>query len=282
MTAFPKKVEDRLVQGLKRFQPIISSARARDVNESDTVVIVTDLLSELFGYDKYSEITTEHNIRGTFCDLAIKIEGKVQLLLEIKAIGLDLKESHVKQAVDYASNLGVEWVVLTNGIAWQVFRVAFTKPINKELVLEFDILNINPKNESEFECLFLLTKEGLLKSMLSDYHTHMKAINRFSMGAIVLSDPVLAVIRREIKRLSPGIKIETSQVKSALMAEVLKREVVEGEKADEARKKVHKVLGKLLKSKKAEDGEDLAPDQVNTDDQELTCTPSDPEDITGD
>jgi len=30
----------------------------------------------LFGYDKYEEVTGEFAIRGTWCDLAIKIDGQ--------------------------------------------------------------------------------------------------------------------------------------------------------------------------------------------------------------
>lgn len=97
MAKLSKRAEERINTGLKRFQPILASAKARDVNESDTVVIVTDLLQEIFGYDKYSEITSEHMIRGTFCDLAVKLEGSLAFLIEVKAIGLDLKEQHIKQ-----------------------------------------------------------------------------------------------------------------------------------------------------------------------------------------
>jgi hypothetical protein len=89
-----------------RLHSILASARARDVNESDTVVLVTDILQDVFGYDKYAEITSEHMIRGTFCDLAVKLDGHLSLLIEVKAIGLDLKEQFVKQAVDYAANQG--------------------------------------------------------------------------------------------------------------------------------------------------------------------------------
>ena len=92
MAKLAKKVAERITAGLKRFQPILASAKSRDVNESDTVVIVTDVLQEVFGYDKYSEITSEHMIRGTFCDLAIKLDGQLALLVEVKAIGIDLKE----------------------------------------------------------------------------------------------------------------------------------------------------------------------------------------------
>lgn len=102
--AIPTRVSERLATGLKRFQPILASAKSRDVNESDTSLIATDLLAEVFGYDKYSEVTRELCIRNTFCDLATRIDGKFQMLIEVKAIGLELKDSHVKQAVDYAAN----------------------------------------------------------------------------------------------------------------------------------------------------------------------------------
>lgn len=58
MVTIPAKVKDRLVTSLKRFQPIVAKARDKDVNESDTVTIIVDILSEMFGYDKYAEITS--------------------------------------------------------------------------------------------------------------------------------------------------------------------------------------------------------------------------------
>ena len=44
MAKLPKRASARIVVGLKRFQPILTSAQSRDVNESNTVVIMTDLL----------------------------------------------------------------------------------------------------------------------------------------------------------------------------------------------------------------------------------------------
>jgi hypothetical protein len=54
------------------FQPVLAKARDKDINESDTVTIIVDVLSQVFGYDKYTEITSEVSIKHTFCDLAIK------------------------------------------------------------------------------------------------------------------------------------------------------------------------------------------------------------------
>ena len=247
MASISNKVKDRLVAGIKRFQPILSSAKARDVNESDTVTIVNDILAYVLGYDKYSEITSEFVIRGTYVDLAIKIEGQLQMMIEVKAIGLDLKQAFIKQAVDYGANQGIEWIILTNGVIWQIYRISFKQPIEQELVLEINMLNLNSKKEEDLEALFMVSKEGLGKSMLGEYHSQRQALSRYFIGAMLLNDSVLDVLRRELRRISPDVKIDTEQIKSVMVQEILKRDVIEGEKADEARKKIAKVMGRTLR-----------------------------------
>ena len=257
MAQVPMRVADRLVAGIKRFQPILASAKARDVNESDTVILVTDMLSEIFGYDKYSEITSECSIRGTFCDLGIKIGGTFQFLIEVKAIGLELKHSFTKQAIDYAANQGTEWVILTNGEIWRAYKVSFGKPIDYEQVLELNLPQINPKNADNIEMLYHLSKEGWLKSVLGEFHMQQQALSRFSLAAMVTSPPVLEVIRRGLRKFSSDIKINVDQIKNVMVQEVLKREVVEGEKAEEAKKKVGRYYSKSSREKAKEPKEVL-------------------------
>jgi predicted type IV restriction endonuclease len=251
MPNVPNRVADRLAAGLKRFQPIIQSAKARDVNESDTVIVVTDMLSEVFGYDKYSEITSEFAVKGTFCDLATKVDGSIQCLIEVKAIGTDLKENHTKQAVDYAANQGVDWVALTNGAHWKIYKVNFAKPVTQELVIDIDMTALNCKRDEDIDCLFLLAKEGFQKSALGDYSDQRQALNRFSIAAMIQTEPVLDVIRRELRRMSPDIRIECDQIQNVLVSEVLKRDVLEGEKAEEAKKKISRAAHRALRAKAA-------------------------------
>ena len=249
MPSIPRKVIERLTAGLKRFQPILSTSKARDDGEADTAMIVTDMLADIFGYDKFSEVTAEYAIRGTFCDLATKLEGTLQALIEVKAIGLELKDAHVKQAVNYAANQGVDWVVLTNGVRWRVYNVIFGKPIDQELVIDIDVCSLSSKSQTDLEMLYLFCKEGWIKSVLGDFQLQKQALSRFFLGALVLSDSVLEVIRRELRRVTPDVKIEKEQIKEVLASEVLKREVIDGEKAMEARKKIARAASKLLRKR---------------------------------
>lgn len=248
MASIPKKVAERLVAGIKRYQPILAAAKARDVGEADTVTIIKDMLSDVFGYDKYTDLTSEFAIRGTYCDLATKIDGVLQTLIEVKAIGLDLKDQHVKQAIDYAANQGVDWVLLTNGICWRVYHLTFAKPIDSELVVDIDFSALNPRLEADLDLLYLWCKEGWQRSVLGEYHTQRQALSRFFIGAMLQTSPVLEVIRRELRRVSPDVRIDVDQIKDVLLNEVIKREVIEGDKADEARKKIARAAAKSLRT----------------------------------
>lgn len=254
MAKIPAKVENRIKEALKRFKPIVEQAKARDIGEADTSTLVKDLLSELFGYDKYAEITAEHQIKGTFCDLALKIDGKLVLLIEVKPIGSDLKEGYIRQAVDYAANQGIEWVVLTNAARWEIHKIGFGKPITNELLVTVDLLTADPKDDSDLEVLFLLSREAQGKSLLDEYHEQKQALSKYCIGALLLSDTIVSVIRRELKRLSPDVKIETEEIHTVLSHEVIKREVLEGEKAQDAVRRIARVANRVKKSKVEREG----------------------------
>ncbi|MBR2054936.1 MAG: type I restriction enzyme HsdR N-terminal domain-containing protein, partial [Clostridia bacterium] len=205
MAAISAKVKNRLVEGMKKFKPIVTKAKDKDVNESDTVAIIMDILSDVFGYDKYSEITSEYAIKKTYCDLALKINGQPAILLEAKAAGLNLKEQHIKQSVDYGSNSGIEWVILTNSVQWMIYRIIFGKPVVAELVYDFDFTQINTKKESDIELLYYLTKEAMSKAgkaSLDEFHMHKQVVNKFVVAQTLLSEPVLDSVRKTIKKIA--------------------------------------------------------------------------------
>lgn len=229
------KVAERISSQLRKYQSILSDAQGRDVSESDTVMIIVDMLADVLGYKKYGgEITTEHSIRGSYVDLAVRVGNDVRFLVEAKAIGASLKENHVKQAIDYGANHGIEWVVLTNGVAWQVYKVHFKQPIDKSLVFEFDALKANPKSPQVIECFGNLSREGFAQSSMTEFFQQRQVTSKFSVAALLVSDPLLNVLRREIRRLSPGCKVDVDELQALIQSEVLKRDLLDGEEAKQA------------------------------------------------
>ncbi|MCX7401596.1 MAG: restriction endonuclease subunit R [Planctomycetia bacterium] len=162
--------------------------------------------------------------------------------------------------------------MLTNGQMWKVFSVSFSKPISADLVLELDILTLAPNDEDAHEDLFLLSKEGIQRSGLDAYNDQLRVRSRFNLAALILSDPILHTIRRELKRLSPDVRISVDQIREALMHEVIKRDTIEGEKAVEAQKIINRAANKAIRQRKAR-GDDVDNGVVAI--EEATAPPDD-------
>lgn len=253
MATISAKVKTRLIEGIKRFKPIVTRAKDKDVNESDTVAIIMDILSEVFGYDKYSDITSEFAIKKTYCDLALKVNGQPMILLEAKAAGMNLKEQHIKQAVDYGSNSGIEWVILTNSVHWMVYRIIFGKPVVSELVYDFDFTQISTKKESDLELIFYLTREAMSKAgkaSLDEFYSHKQMVNKYVVTQVLLSDPVLDAIRKTIKKISPDAKGSNEEIYRIIYDEIVKRDVLDDDQTVAAKKLVAKALATSKKPEK--------------------------------
>lgn len=238
MPAVPKKVEERIRVALKQFAPVLQAQRDRDVSEADTVTLVKDVMSAMLGFDKYAELTSEHQIRGTYCDLAVKLDGKLRLLIEVKAIGIQLNDRHAKQAIDYAANQGVDWVVLTNSVQWRLYRIVFAKPIDAKLACEFDLLSANVRSSEDLEKLYLLSREGFQRSALQEYSERKAATSRFLLASLLVNDEdVVNSVRRELRKVT-GMLVDPDEVRQVLRQEVIKREALEGAEATEAERMV--------------------------------------------
>lgn len=248
-----KRFLDRARKHLRKYQKAFAEARSRDVGESDTCVIISDFLADVLGYDKYGDITTEFAIRSTFCDLAIKTNGRLQFLIEVKSVGTELKDNHARQATDYAANQGVDWVLLTNGAQWKAYKLRFEKPIQADEVFVIDLLSPDARPNQLLEKLYLISKEAGGGSAMESFYRQQEAKSRYVVGQLLLSEPVLTTVRRELRRLFPEVRATTGELDELLRAEVLKRDILEGERALAAEKSIRKGTRRRLREKTGAD-----------------------------
>jgi hypothetical protein len=253
------KVSSRITTQLKRYQAILANLQKRDVSEADTVTVINDMLADICGYDKYLHITSQYAIRGTYVDLAVKVDEDIRFLIEVKAVGLELKDAHVKQAIDYAANEGIEWVVLTNGVLWRIYKVHFGQPIEKILVCELDAITTNVRNPEVIECFGNLSREGFSKGTMAELLLHKQVTSKFTVAAVLQTDFILEVLRREIRRMSSGVKIEVEYLRSVLRDEVLKRDLVDSDEAKAANQNIKRLQRAATRKKTAARQADEAP-----------------------
>jgi hypothetical protein len=248
--AVGKKALDRISRGLKRYHDILVAAKKRDVSESDTVVIVGDMMADILGYEKYVEISTEFAVKGTYVDLAVKVGNEVHFLVEAKAIGVELKDLHVRQAIDYGANQGIEWAILTSGAVWRIYKIEFKKPIVHVLVAEIDLLAMNANDDDAVQFFANLCKEGFAKSQMEEFYEQHQATNKHTLAVVLLSERMLNHLRLGLRRIFPSVRVDTEALEYSLRNEVLKRELIEGEEAEGAAALVKKALRAAAREKR--------------------------------
>ncbi|WP_183153613.1 hypothetical protein [Stenotrophomonas maltophilia] len=64
----------------------------------------------------------------------------------------------------------------------------------------------------------------------------------------MLGEPVVSVIRRELRRLFPELKIESEAIAELLNNEILKREVLDGDKVKDAQQRIRRAVSKNAKT----------------------------------
>jgi hypothetical protein len=158
MVSSTKRIAGRISEGLKRLQPIIREAKADDAGESETQKVVAFCLFEIFGHRSNPEAASQQVDSGKFIGLSINALD-LPFLLETVAIGLNINDEQLNQALNRAHTKGLDWAVLTNGQTWKVYKVIFSKPIDQVLIAETDLLEINPETVEETKGLFMLCRE---------------------------------------------------------------------------------------------------------------------------
>lgn len=210
-------VRNRIKSKLEQFTNAIRHAISTKASEAETVAHIRLFLYEAMGYDFVKEISSEERIQGHFCDLAIKVDKpkrrsneRIQYLIEVKPAKAKLDHNNIFQAKAYGINANIDWIVLTNGGVWRLYKINRSRKKGEgddTLLWEVDLLDPAfdfSRNEPFFDAI---SREGLLdgaRERLVDVAmeniTRDKALSPTAFADVVMSEPVIAVIRRELRR----------------------------------------------------------------------------------
>lgn len=194
-----------IVKDLKKYIPIFQSAHEQAINEADTSSRVGKFLEDVLGYDIFTEVSKEHMIKDRYVDYAIKLDGKTAFLVEIKQAGTELKEKHIEQANNYASNDGVPWVVLTNGACWQMYHLTFDEGIQSDLIWSADLLGNDIKETASM--ISLLHKKSIVKGEHEKYYAKTRTLSPKYIIQAIFYESTLKLIRAQLKKMT-GIRVD--------------------------------------------------------------------------
>lgn len=135
-----------LISCIEKLRLELDRHRRQDLKEYPTRIILIDPLLEALGWDVRDphEVELEYTtIDGKSVDYALKVNRKPVLFIEAKPLNDPLTDvKSITQVVSYAANAGVEWCVLTNGVAYKVYRSTEKAEAPDKLLFE---VSIDPK-----------------------------------------------------------------------------------------------------------------------------------------
>jgi predicted type IV restriction endonuclease len=228
-TAAPKwetAARERMRAAIKKFAKPLADLVTRDANEGDTRLLVTDMLCEGFGFDKYAELTTEYRVKGEFADYGIRLDKELIAFLEVKRVATKLAAKHLRQVESYAVNEGVEWVILTSGVIWQGYHITGGLPIVVDLALEVDLFGEETLAQKANQ-LYYLTKESLKRRQIDTLWQAKRATSPKSLAKVLCSENVVTAIRKELKRMT-GQSITEVEIERLLNNTVVRPECLGG------------------------------------------------------
>lgn len=96
MPKWETETRDRVRTAIRRFAKPLADLIARDANEGDTRLLVTDFLCDGLGYDKYEDLTTEYQVKGEFADYGVRIAKQLVGFIEVKRCTTKLSPRHLR------------------------------------------------------------------------------------------------------------------------------------------------------------------------------------------
>jgi predicted type IV restriction endonuclease len=217
------EARDRVKAAIRRYAKPLADLIARDANEGDTRLLVTDFLCEALGYDKYEDLTTEYQVKGEFADYGVRIDKQLVAFIEVKRCAQRLSEKHLRQVEMYAVNEGVEWCILTNGQTWQVWHLTGGLPVVMDMALEVDLLGESGLAHKADQ-MYFLTREAFKRHQIDELWKQKVATSPKSLASILLSESVTEAVRKELRRAS-GQHLDTAEIARLLRETVIRPEV---------------------------------------------------------
>jgi hypothetical protein len=119
--------------------------------------------------------------------------------------------------------------------------------VSYDEVALFDLRTLDHKSEEEVQKAFLLSREAIGADAMNTYHQNALLFNKFTVTHILLTDAVLTAIRREFRRIFPDLRVDGEKLSELLKTEILKRELLEGDKSKECSQRIRKAQQKLAR-----------------------------------
>ncbi len=195
----PTSKQRELLSNLKNYHKQYLKKLSPELDESGTRLMINAFLVEVLGYAPLEEVKTEYMIKGTYADYVVQLRATRHFLVEVKALGFELTEKHLRQAINYGANEGIEWALLTNGKQFDLYRIIFEKPISERKVFSIDLSNLDNLKDN-LEVIQYLHKASVSNKGLDQLWAKCLALDPKTIAGLLHNTPIVNFIRKVLKK----------------------------------------------------------------------------------
>lgn len=228
----------KMVSAIKDYRKKFLSSNIKELDESGTRILINYFLTEVLGYLSIEEVKTEYMIKGTYADYVVQTNKARHFLVEVKALSFALTDKHLRQAIEYGANEGIDWALLTNGRNFEFYRIIFGKPIEHKKVLSFDLSNADSLKRS-IEDIEFMHKDSVAKKSLANLWNKHSALDPITLAGLMYNNSVVSFVKRELKNKYKA-KFEDDEVREAigkLISQPINLDLVKVSKSKPTKKK---------------------------------------------
>jgi len=189
----------KMLSALKFYHKRFLRGKLEELDESGTRLMINCFLTDVLGFTSIEEVKTEYMIRGTYADYVVQHKGIRHFLVEVKSLSLKLSDKHLRQAINYGANEGIEWALLTNGKQFDFYKILFEKPIDWRLVFSFDVCDVTQLKNC-IEKMQFLHRELVLNNGLDKLWQKTIALDPKNVSGILYTKPIINFIRRVLTK----------------------------------------------------------------------------------
>lgn len=223
---------------VKNYAKRYLNGKMTELDESGTRLMVNTFLTDVLGYVPIEEVKTEYMIRGTYADYVVQLGGVRHFLVEVKALSFALSDKHLRQAVNYGANEGMEWALLTNGKCFEFYKILFNKPIESRKVFSFDLSDLSQVREC-VEVVQFIHKESLKNNGLKILWNKSCALDPLNISGLLFAAPVTNFLKRTLKSKFK-VKFSDEEIRASLNRIIHERIPLENIKPAQAAKRKKK------------------------------------------
>jgi predicted transport protein len=178
-----------VAQTVEKARQTAAKLKGSGGNEANTKALLIEPMLSALGWDTTDVDQVEREFRvydKTALDYALKSDGELRLFVEAKAVGRPLEDkAFISQTVNYANNEGVVWCVLTNGLAYRVYKTNEPVAMEDKLLFEVDIAEGSTSDVAQ--ALELIGREALANGALDDWGERVFTDNRVRQALATLA-----------------------------------------------------------------------------------------------